>query len=391
MKRVLYIHQYFRTPQEGGAIRSYFIATALVQRGFRVELITAYHAKCEVKEIEGVRVHYLPVHYSNDMRPLRRYWAFLKFVYYAIHLSAKLPKPDLAYVSSTPLTVGIIGLWLRRFRSIPYFFEVRDLWPTAPIQLGIMRSKVMRRLAESLEKASYKNAEHLVALSPGIRDGILSRVENAHVSVIPNMADVDFFEQKAPTIHDQWPFEIGYFGAMGMANGLQYIVDIAEACQSLDLSVRFTLMGEGSEKQKLADAIQQKKLRNISLLPPADRQFTRQKMWEADACLVSFLKFPVMETCSPNKFFDALAAGKLCLVNTNGWLRELVEDNACGLYFDPEDPESFPSLIEPFIRDRERLRKYQKNAMLLAKSHFSRKQLEAQVCELIAECCSKNQ
>jgi len=101
--------------------------------------------------------------------------------------------------------------------------------------------------------------------------------------------------------------------------------------------------------------------------------------------LVSFLKFPVLETCSPNKFFHALAAGKLCIVNSDGWLRSLVEKYECGFYFDPNVPEGFPSLIEPYLRNPELVLKHQRNALLLAKSHFPRTLLEARVCDLITD------
>jgi hypothetical protein len=81
MKNILYIHQYFKTPPEGGALRSYFIAREMVNNGMKVQMISAHNKSVyEIRELEGILVHYLPVRYSNEMPFVHRYIAFLKFV-----------------------------------------------------------------------------------------------------------------------------------------------------------------------------------------------------------------------------------------------------------------------------------------------------------------------
>jgi glycosyltransferase involved in cell wall biosynthesis len=269
MKKVLYIHQYFKTPQEGGALRSFYIAKNLVERGHQVDMITS-HNKPDllVKSIEGIHLHYLPVYYDNSLSAKSRYFAFLKFAVKAIIYSGNLIKPDIAYVTSTPLTVGFAALWLKWWKGVPYIFEVRDLWPEAPIQLGILKSRFLQFLSIRLEKTIYKNATHLVALSPGISDGILAKHENAQVSLIPNMADIGFYGKNASFSHKNKNLVIGYFGAMGMANGLMTVMEVAEICQQKHLPIKFILMGEGSERGKLNQAVIDKKLSQCGIIAP---------------------------------------------------------------------------------------------------------------------------
>ncbi|MDZ7608671.1 MAG: glycosyltransferase family 4 protein [Cyclobacteriaceae bacterium] len=268
MKKVLYIHQYFKTPEEGGALRSFYIAKGLVERGHQVDLITGHNEpELLVKSIEGINVHSLAVFYENKLSTKSRYIAFLKFAVKAIQYSGKIVKPDIAYVTSTPLTVGIIALWLKWMKRVPYIFEVRDLWPAAPIELGFMKSGIIQQLAFWLEKTIYKNAAHLVALSPGIMEVILEKYQNARVTVIPNMADISYYGEKAVFFHKHKNLVIGYFGAMGVANGLMAVTAVAEICQQQDLPIQFILMGEGSEREKLEQAVADKKLRNIELFP----------------------------------------------------------------------------------------------------------------------------
>ncbi len=380
MKNILYIHQYFKTPPEGGALRSYFIAREMVNNGMKVQMITTHNKSFyENREVEGILVHYLPVRYSNEMPFAHRYIAFLKFVIAATQLSLKLQKPDLIYATSTPLTVGLIALWLKWKKNTPFIFEVRDLWPEAPIQLGVLRNAMFKWLARKLEKSIYESAVRIVALSPGIVAGILKTVSGARVIMIPNMADIDFFQDDEIKPMTDRAFTIGYFGSLGLANNVKFIFDIAKACNDRQMAVKIIVAGEGSHKQYLEESVKKFGLKNIELVGYQDRAGLKSLIENVDACLISFLAVTVLETNSPNKFFDALAAGKLCLVNTKGWLKDLVEKNICGIYVDTERADLFPEHIEPFIKNKSMLQKYQQNALLLGKNEFSREQLAAKI------------
>jgi glycosyltransferase involved in cell wall biosynthesis len=384
MKNILYIHQYFKTPEDGGALRSYFIAKGLVERGFNVQMLTAHNKPIlETRIVEGIFVWYVPVRYSNTMPFARRYLAFLRFALSSIQLYDQLQKPDLIYATSTPLTVGIIALWLRWRRKIPFIFEVRDLWPEAPIQLGILKNFLVRTLAVKLEKALYKNALENVALSPGIEAGIKKKVPGAKVIIVPNMADIHFFQEKQPHQETKRLFTIGYFGTMGLANDVEFIIKIARSCQEKNLAVEFLLAGDGAKKHFIEEIIENGGIKNIEILPNQNRYEVRGLMEKVDACLTTFLNLPVLETNSPNKFFDGLAAGKLSIVNTKGWLKDLVEKNACGIYIDTEKPETFPEKIEPFVGDKGLLKKYQENALSMGRNVFSREMLVARICDRI--------
>ena len=384
MKRILYIHQYFLTPEEGGAIRSYHIAKGMVDRNMEVDMITTHNKPVyEVKQIDGIKVHYLPIAYSSEFSFRKRAFAFVKFMLYSLKLIKKLPPPDLVYATSTPLTVGIMALWLHWRQKLNYVFEVRDLWPEAPIQLKIIRSKLTIKLAELLEKKIYKNAVLIIALSPGIAQGIRGKYPKANAVLIPNMSDPDFFANAANQPSERQYLTIGYFGAFGISNHLNSVLDIAMACQEEHLPVRFVLVGQGPLKGSIEASARKRGIDSIALHPHLDRFGVRHLMQSIDAVLVSFKNIPVLHTNSPNKFFDGLAAGKLIIVNTPGWLKTLVEDHRCGFYTNQEKPEAFPDLIKPFISDPTLLASYQKRARLLAEEQFSKDRLVHHVCKLV--------
>jgi len=114
--KILYIHQYFRTPDEGGAIRSYYLAKGLVEHGIEVELITSHNKPNSlITEIDGIKVHYLPVYYDNSQGFLQRTYAFFKFMRLARKKARQISDIDICYATSTPLTIGLSAIILALF------------------------------------------------------------------------------------------------------------------------------------------------------------------------------------------------------------------------------------------------------------------------------------
>ena len=378
--RILYIHQYFKTPQEGGAIRSYYLSKGLVENGFEVEMITSHNESIyTVKEIDGVRIHYLPIPYTNDMGFVKRVLSFLKFVRMTKRLAAKIPNIDQAYITSTPLTVGLIGLWLKKKHNIPFTFEVRDLWPTAPIEIGAVRGKIFKNWLYRMERKIYEGADKIVALSPGMRDWIKKVTPEKEVFMIPNMADCEFFKKeiKDPKLiefyHAEKPFVVTYLGSIGATNHLEFLLDIAVSTKEKGLNVDYKIVGQGSQLGSIKQQAYLKKLDNIEFIGHQNKEGVRRVLNVTDATYVSFADLPVLSTNSPNKFFDSLASGKLTIVNTPGWTKDLVEKYKCGFYANPKEPDNFVDQLKPFLEAREHLESYKTNARSLAETLYSKR------------------
>jgi len=388
--KVLIIHQHFRLPDEGGAIRSYFLARALVERGIHVEVITASTVGAyNLKVVEGINVHYLPVAYENKFGFWERTNAFLKFTWGAASLGARLPAIDLCYAISVPLTTGIAAMWLKQTRRLPFVFEVGDLWPDAPIALGFVKDPVLKAILLKLERAIYTNATSVVALSNPIKSAITRKVPDKTVQVIPNMSDTEFFGTRGNDaefrarhgLSEQ--FVVSYIGAVGFANGLDHLIDCARSAQQSALSVYFFICGDGALVDQHKLNAKRLNLDNLTFLPFTNRQGVKEIMDATDAVFVSYKPFRVLETGSPNKYFDGLAAGKLILLNFEGWIKEEVEREACGVYIDRQQPEKFARLITPFLQERALLRRYQLAARDLALRRYSRIQLGEQFVALV--------
>jgi glycosyltransferase involved in cell wall biosynthesis len=387
---VLIIHQHFRLPQEGGAIRSYYLAKALAERGIRVDVVTATSAQhYALKVIEGMNVHYLPVPYDNKFGFWRRGSAFLKFVWSAANLSARLPGLDVCYAISVPLTTGLTAMWLKRNRGLSYIFEVGDLWPDAPIALGFVKDRLLQTLLKKLERKIYLESTAVVALSEPIRKAIQQKVPDKEIFVIPNMSDIAFYgsrgdDNELRMRHDlQHKFIVSYIGAVGFANGLDHLLECARSAQQARANVHFFICGEGAMLDQHKINAQRLQLANLTFLPFTNREGVKEIMDATDAVFVSYKPFRILETGSPNKYFDGLAAGKLILLNFEGWIKEEVEREQCGVYIDRQRPEKFADTIAPFIQDGSLLRRYQLSAKRLALRQYSRELLTNEFVSLI--------
>jgi glycosyltransferase involved in cell wall biosynthesis len=388
--KVLLIHQHFKTPYSGGAIRSYYLAKALVDAGIHTIVITAGSSnQYQTENVDGIEVHYLPVPYNNSFGFYKRGLSFVRFVWDAVKLSERFRDADVCYAISVPLTVGIIARRIRSRFKIPYIFEVGDLWPEAPVQLRFIRSRFLQWYFYRLEKKIYRSANSVVALSPAIKSAVEKNAPGKTVHLLPNISDTGFFQpaQKIKALEEKYgvkdKFVVSYIGAIGYANGLDHFLDCAYEAQRAGLPVHFLLCGEGAFLDHLKQQSKQKQLGNFTFISFQNREGVREVLNVTDATFISYKPVPVLETGSPNKYFDGLAAGKMIIVNFGGWIKEEIEKNSCGIYVDPRKATEFPDKIMPFIQKKSLLEQYQSSARNLALQSYSRTELGARFIKII--------
>lgn len=390
--KIVILHQHFKVPARGGAIRSWYLASAAVEAGHTVTVLSGHNGDYKIEIVDGIEVHWLPVAYDNRFDFKDRSKSFLRYVWQVIRRPALYRGAELCYAISVPLTTGLAAIWLRRWHRIPFIFEVGDLWPDAPIELGFIRNRRLRSLLYALEKMIYGKALAIVALSEPIRAAVEIKTPNKFIEVIPNMADTDFYFpstgdpaiSKEPGLEGK--FVVAYIGALGYANGLDYILQCAAFCKSQIPEIAFVICGDGAESERLQASARKADLHNLKFLPLQNREGVKKILAVTEAVFVSYRPVAILETGSPNKYFDGLAAGKLIIVNFSGWIREEIEQCSCGIHVDPDHPGTFAQRISPYVNDKTLLRTYQNNARILAERKYSRSELSRRFVTLLENC-----
>ncbi|WP_123803520.1 glycosyltransferase family 4 protein [Maribacter sp. 4G9] len=396
---ILYLHQYFNTPDKPGGTRSYWNILKLIEYGHKVTVICIGNEnkkRFERKTIDGINIVSVRVSYSQSMGIMARLKSFLHFMLVSTYLALKEKNIDFVIATSTPLTIGFPALVLKKIKRISYLFEVRDLWPEVPIQMGGLNNKFAIKLARWFERSIYKNASHIVALSPGMEEGVIAAgTPPEKVNMIPNMAKIDKFWARDPNLDlmDELniardSFKVIYFGAMGKANAIEYILETAALLQKNE-EIEFLFIGSGPGEALIENYLTTSKAKNVRYLGFFNTDKTSEIVNFCDISLVTFSSIPILKTNSPNKLFDSLSAAKPIIVNSNGWTKDLVEKNACGIYVDPETPEDFVKKLLALKEDKESLQMMGINARKLAETVYDKSILCEQFVHTVNQTIAK--
>lgn len=388
-KKILYIFQYFRHPGEPGGTRAYWIAQEFIKSGYSITLITQKNSfnpeyrdakPLERVNIDGIDVIYIKNSYANTMSLSRRFLSFLMFMFKAVYYGLKEKNIDLLMTSSTPLSVGFPALVIKKLKRIPLLFEVRDLWPEVPIQMKIIKNTALIRFLRWFEKTIYRNSVHVVALSPGMAEGVEKYIPGERVSVIPNMAKIDKFWSRKPDVGlcktfglSEHSFKAIHFGQMGISNDLHYIVNAAKRCvETGNGDIEFIFMGSGKIKEEIRKRAITEGIPNIRIIDRQPMNMVSEIVNLCDVSLVTFTDLPILYTNSPNKLFDSLSAGKPLIVNSAGWTKDMVEQNHCGFFVNPAAPSDLADKLVILKNDRQLLAEMGGNARRLAEEKYDK-------------------
>lgn len=366
--RIVYLHQHFNTPTLHGDTRSYELARRLVTQGHEVHMVTsdprtdggAGRGWRESNE-SGIQVHWLPVPSSGAMPYPDRFRAFGHFALNATRRAAQLPA-DVFFATSTPLTIAVPGIAASRWNKRPMVFEVRDLWPAFPIAVGALKSRSAILAAQLMEKVAYAGAEHIVALSPGMKAGVQAAgVAPEKITIIPTLCDPERFQVPASAgaeLRQRYAWlgsrpMVLYAGTLGLVNGVDYLVRVAAEMREWAPEVRFVIMGRGREEASLhtlAEALGVKD-QNLFFLPSMPKEQAPALLSAASLAMSLFTDVPGIQDTSAHKFFDVLAAGRPLALNYGGWQAELMDREPFGLRLPPKDIPAAARMLARRLRD----------------------------------------
>ena len=389
--KILYFHQYFRTRKGSGGTRSYEFAKYLISKGHQVTVVYAlsdktssilegkYNKGLKRGFYEGINLIEFNLFYSNKMNFVKRSSIFIKYSFKSIKLALK-EDYDLLFATSTPLTASIPGIIMKLFRSKKFVFEVRDLWPELPKEMGVIKNKGILTLMSILEWCSYRMADACIGLSPGIVKGIQKRrTRKGPVVMIPNASDTDLFfpgKENKTIIHgcSDLDFIAIFTGAHGIANGLDSVIEAASIIQkSGNKNIKFVFVGDGMQKSILINKSKDLGLFNCIFLDPVSKKDLLKYLNASDIGLMILANIPAFYYgTSPNKFFDYLAAGLPILVNYPGWMSEIVLKNNCGIFVEPDNANNFANQLIELSANSNRLKELSENARKVAENEFSR-------------------
>ena len=373
--RIAYVCHYFVPEPAAPAARVHEFARFWVHAGHQVDVVTTFpnhplgrippeyaRRAWSTEWLDGIRVLRCWLYAVPNRGIGRRGLDHLSFMLTSVLFGLpRLRTVDVVIASSPTLFSALSGWVMSRIRGVPFVLEVRDLWPEAIVELGLMRRESLSvRLLQWMAKWLYRQAARVVVVTDAFAEQLAAQgVARSKIAVIPNGADTRFF---APRQNGSSRAELGlngrfvvaYVGSHGLSHGLHAVLDAA----ALQPEVTYLLVGDGADRERLLQERDRRGLRNVVMRQSVPKAQVPDVYAAADACLVPLRDVPIFETFVPSKLFEVLAAGRPVIGAVRGEARNILERSGGALLVDPERGDQLAAAVDRLRNDtalRERL------------------------------------
>lgn len=373
----------------------YEFAKDWVEKGHEVIVVSSIYSKSDLKAtkfietqiIEGIKVKVLNITIDNKQPILKRIWSFIQYAFVSSWYALTI-KCDIVIASSGPITVGLPGLIAHYLRGRKLVFETRDLWPEGAIEMGMIKNPIFIKMAYWFEKRCYKASSLIVSLSPGMKSYIEQNHRHKNVISITNAANIQLFSTSVKFPHSfdtikPYKYAI-YTGNIGEVNNSYWLYNAAKELKKRGREdIIILLIGEGQQKENLKKLALQENINNFFIWELMPKENLIPIIQHAIVSLVPLKGTPVLDTSSPNKFFESLAAGVPVIQNTNGWMKDFLTEHKLGFTIDPNSPEILvDKLIELDKNPNVRI-DIKERAIHIAKENFDKDKLADQMLKAI--------
>jgi glycosyltransferase involved in cell wall biosynthesis len=382
--KILYFYQYFATSKGSWGTRVHEFTREWVKDGHEVTVVTSVYSKSDISPqkfidtqyFDGVKVIIINVRIDNRQPFLQRIFSFLTYSTLSCWYALTYPT-QVVIASSGPITVGIPGL-LAKLRGKKLVFESRDLWPDGAIELGIITNPLMIKAARWFEKLCYASSDLIVALSIGMEKEIRGKSPHQNVITVTNAANIPLFSTPR-----SFSANLGlapksyaiYTGNIGEVNNSLWLLEAAKILKKKSSPLKILIVGEGQQRELIDQQIKAHQLDTLLRWPLMPKEDLVALVQNAIVSLVPLKGTPVLDTSSPNKFFESLSAGVPVVQNTQGWMKDFLIEHQIGFTLSPDDPEALADLLIHLDKNPNLLEGMKEKAFSVSAAAFDKNKL----------------
>jgi glycosyltransferase involved in cell wall biosynthesis len=372
--KILYVSQYFPPEMGAPAARAAELSRHWAQSGHEVSVLTGFpnHPTGVIPPEYKSKVRRLVVREKIDGVDVVRTWLLpfpnrkahermLNYSSFCISSATTglfVPRPDVVIGTSPQLLVGLSGWWIARSKRVPFVFEVRDLWPESLAAVGMGgENSVLHRSLAKIAGFLYRRSDHIVVVTPAFEEYLVDhwKVPREKISVVENGVETGLFSPRDDKgdlrrqLGAEGKFVVCYIGTMGMAHGLETLVDASNRLQQAAPDVLFLLVGEGADKERIIGLAKTRGLSNLRFVDQQPRERIPEYICASEASLVLLKKTDLFKTVIPTKMLEFMACSRPVILGVDGQARKIVEEAQAGVFI---EPESADALVEAILRLR---------------------------------------
>jgi glycosyltransferase involved in cell wall biosynthesis len=391
---IIYLCHYFYPEMGAPSVRILETAAEWVKMGHQVTVITCfpnyptgvipknYRGRLFMQEMyQGIRVFRNFVLATPNEGVWRRTLCHLSFMISSVIFSLpRLKKPDILIASSPTFLAAFSGWMMARLKRIPFVFEVRDLWPAAIAELGVLQSKRILKILESWELFLYRCAQTIIVVTQSFKENLTGRgIPASKIEIVYNGVDPERFGTIDPGLvkqkyHLEDKLVVLYSGALGISHSLEFILQVAEKCRD-DEDVLFLFVGEGARKKDLQALAAGMNLDNVLFWPGQPREIMPEIYALADICLVSLKKVALFSQCIPSKIFEIMAGGRPIIACLEGEAARILESSGAAVVVAQEDIAALEIAVRSLSRNPALRQQMGRSGREFVIRHFDRRVL----------------
>lgn len=362
---ILLINHYAGSPRHGMEYRPYYLAREWVRAGHRVHILAASHSHIRARQpelaglgrldedLDGIAYSWFrtPAYRGNGVGRVRNMGAFVAALYRDGKRLARTFRPDVVIASSTyPMDIWPAHR-IARLAGARLVFEVHDLWPLSPMELGGMSKwHPFIMLVQRAEDYAYRHADVVVSILPKVREYMQSRgLAQEKLHFVTNGIDPAEWQSASPGVagdagdllnrlRGQGLAIVGYAGTHGVSNALDNFLGVARLMQGE--KVAFVLVGDGPDKAGLQQRASRESLGNTYFLDPVEKRRIPALLQSFDIAYIGWHRHPLYRFgIAPNKLMDYMMAARPVLHAVEAG-NDPVREAGCGLSVEPDDPQA---------------------------------------------------
>ncbi|MDI1264401.1 MAG: glycosyltransferase family 4 protein [bacterium] len=360
-----------------------------VRRGHYVNIVTSFpnfpHGKVfagyrqslfKREIIDTVDVLRVPTLVFANRGIVLRVIDFLSFMITGSIASMFVGRPDVVIATSPQFFTAIAGWLVSAIYRRPFVFEVRDLWPDSIIAVGAMKEGRAIRIIRRIEQFLYRRADLIVVVTKSSRDVLIERdIDPDKIIVVTNGIDTGVLSPgiAPPELRQRLALErkvvVSYIGTVGMAHGLQLILDAASECRTRVPDVQFVIVGSGAELGTLREQAGKRGLANVTFVGQVPHTEIVDYWRLSDITLVLLRDIPLFRTVIPSKIFEAMATGTPIITNVRGELQGILEPLGAAEMIEPDCLPALVGAIEALVKTPARCRELSSAGIETAKRY----------------------
>lgn len=413
--KILYISQYFPPEMGAPAARVSELSRHWVEAGHEVTVLTGFpnhpdgvlrpeyrrnfrrgFMREKLNGVEVVRTFLLPF---PNRKPHERILNYSSFCASAALAGSFQSRPDVVIATSPQLLVGLSGWWIARLKDVPFVLEVRDLWPESLTAVGIGNQRsLMHHTIGRIASFLYSACDHIAVVTPAFREHLIRNwnVSEEKISVVQNGVETSLFSpanSDASIRRDlcaEQKFIVSYIGTMGLAHGLETLLQSAQQLQSVAPDVLFMLVGEGADRARIQSLIAGAKLINVRLVPQQLREKIPAYINASDACAVVLKKSDVFETVIPTKMLEFMSCARPVVLGVKGQAEQLLSSARAGLAIEPGNAAALSQAIMTLRNNPALSKEFGRNGRDFIVHNLSRRSTALHYLELLKSLLEGN-